>query len=647
MALCVLNSYANERIRPNTETPSTQEESFSSLSLAQQVRKLDTLDFEASKAIEKFESPKDRAANLFVKAPNIELDEEQQRYLRHYQELPTTLALEFVQVNMEVLKEDLLYIPIYNEVHVAEKRDGGVEHGGMKSWVGHITTVDYGRLNLAYSADMIVANIEFEDNTFAIHPLGKGVHVLLTVDQSAGENCSLKDGDDQPQLPDEPDVRKSFTDPDIVNNTSVGGDAKSTGECLIRVLVAYTPQARVSVANILLEIMNLVNLANTGYTNSGVNFQIELAHVYLTSYLEGSASMSTHLCRFASTLLTPPCGGYMNEVHSKRSLWKADQCVLIVSSGTGIAYTSLSYSSQFSVTGIGTFNNFTFHHELAHNAKCTHALNQSTQPGSIPYSGYGHPSGCFRTVMAYQDACGAGSCHRQNIFSADAIDWSCGDIVRSRGNQQSKNTERLNLSRNTIRGFEVVSSNALLTGAYTIANQEFISHVGSNQASYDGLLINQFIMQSGSQGHFRASQAVTIGPGFWAQSGATFDAYIESCAGIFPGFSKEASSQDENDNELMDEESAHKLGAGFNTNVFPNPFRTSATLILDVPYDSNVEVLLRDLTGRTVSIVHGSGSLVAGQYQMPVVSEALPSGLYLLEIRANDRIETLKVIKQN
>ncbi len=586
---------------------------------------------------------------LFRPLQNPALDQEQQRYLMHYQELRTTLTLEFIQVNMDVLKKDLLYIPIYNEVHVAEKRDGGIEHGGMKSWVGHITTVDYGRLNLAYSADMIVAHIELEDIMFAIHPLGKGVHVLLTVDQSAGEMCSVKHGEDSPELPDEPDVRKSFTDSDIVNNTSVPGDAKSTGECLIRVLVAYTPAARLSVANILLEIMNIVNLANTGYTNSGVNFQIELAHVYLTSYIEGSASMNTHLCRFASTgmFIHTPCGGYMLEVHAKRSLWKADQCALIVAGDGGIAYTSMSYSNQFSVTGLDNFNVFTFHHELAHNAQCTHALNQSTQPGSIPYSGYGHPSGCFSTVMAYQDACGTGGCKRRNVFSADATDWACGGTVMNRGNQQSKNTERLNLSRNTIRGYEVVSSVAQLTGDYNIANQEFISHVGSNQSGYHGLLMNQFIMQNGSQGHFRASQVVTLGPGFWAQTGATFDAYIESCAEGFPILNMEANGNEENQNDMADGAYAHKLGKGFYTNVFPNPFRTSATLILDVPYESKVEVLLRDLAGRQVATVHGSGSLVAGQYQMPVISEALPSGLYLLEIKANDRIETLKVIKQN
>ncbi|MEM1043348.1 MAG: T9SS type A sorting domain-containing protein [Bacteroidota bacterium] len=68
----------------------------------------------------------------------------------------------------------------------------------------------------------------------------------------------------------------------------------------------------------------------------------------------------------------------------------------------------------------------------------------------------------------------------------------------------------------------------------------------------------------------------------------------------------------------------HALGA-----AYPNPFRHSATLALDVAAAQHVRVELFDVLGRRVSMVH-AGRLPAGQHRVTVQAAGLPTGLYLV-----------------
>ncbi len=587
-----------------------------------------------------------QAQRLFQTTVAPQLNEEQQGYLRTIVDMPTVVDIEFIDVNLSVLQSESFLIPVYNQSYWVDKRRDGSDYGSARSWVGDMYDLDYGQVNIAYDAEMMVANIGVDDMLFSIHPLGGGVHVLATMDLDQEETCKATDDKDRIQMPEQPDVRKTFTDPDIIQNRASGEDGKATGDCKIRVLVAFTNAARLARANILLDILNEVNMANTGYNNSGALMQIELAVMYQTDYVEAGATLDDHLCRFRSTEtvnvpIFSPCGGYMNEVHSLRSLWRADQCALITTGGGGLAYLTLSYDRQFSVTGIDNFNAFTFQHELAHNALCTHAVNQSEQAGSSPYAGYGNTSGCFRTVMAYQDACGTNPCSRQNIFSANLVDWSCGGLTRRRGTSNARNTDRLNLSRNTIRNYETTSANPTFSGSYSWNTREFVSFVGTSTVTYASAS-NEFIMQNNSEGHFRASNSVTLGTGFWAKAGSTFTAYLENCTASDPPAGDAAYYHEDDEEEYVS-----PVETSFKLAVFPNPFRANSTLVLDLEQDTDVEITLNDVLGKRIQLIQSEIHMVAGSYPFQINGNDLPGGMYFIQARINDRLETLKLIRQH
>ena len=122
--------------------------------------------------------------------------------------------------------------------------------------------------------------------------------------------------------------------PDLVQENDLPENASSfmaTGECNIRVMVVYTHNADAARADILSDINNLINVANTGYANSGLAMDIELAAAYEVFYNEQDLDTSLDDLTFT--------GGWpireMDDVHTDRNLWDADQVALITTGGGG------------------------------------------------------------------------------------------------------------------------------------------------------------------------------------------------------------------------------------------------------------------------------------------------------------------------
>ena len=65
-------------------------------------------------------------------------------------------------------------------------------------------------------------------------------------------------------------------------------------------------------------------------------------------------------------------------------------------------------------------------HEFGHNAGCTHDIGNANNPGRYSYSyGYQHPTGQFRTVMAYSYGCpGPGDCTQIDYFSNPNVTYN-------------------------------------------------------------------------------------------------------------------------------------------------------------------------------------------------------------------------------
>lgn len=361
---------------------------------------------------------------------------------------------------------------------------------------------------------------------------------------------------------------------------------------------------------------------------------IELAAAFEVAYTE-SGVLQTDLDR-----LTASTDGFMDIVHNYRNLWDADQCALIVSGGGGIGWISTAAGDQFSITGVNNFGVFTFHHELGHNAACTHAINQSSQPGSSPYAGYGDPSGCYRTVMAYQDACGtgAGTCPRQNIFSDnDANTWNCGGTNYTPGTSDNRNQDRLHLSGPILIDHRIVLSNALYGSNYDWLAGESVHFAASDSVTYEaGVSTFQFELHSGSEGSFRAAYQVHLGRGFKAHAGSSFRAWIDRGCIPFEETAGLAMNEEGGQSraETNSEQTTDKIENALI--VYPNPSsnRFQAGVYLKSP--QLIHIKLVDQRGGIVSHLFSDLEVAAGETLLTVDARAFAPGQYTLILQGQN-----------
>lgn len=79
-------------------------------------------------------------------------------------------------------------------------------------------------------------------------------------------------------------------------------------------------------------------------------------------------------------------------------------------------------------------------------------------------------------------------------------------------------------------------------------------------------------------------------------------------------------------------------------NVYPNPFRGSATLRLTVSESTHVQVIVYDMLGRRVGVLH-DGTIEGGQPQhLTIESAGLSSGSYIVWLASEQFVETRSLI---
>lgn len=572
----------------------------------------------------------------------------QQHYYKEVLANPFVQQTKFARINTEALKESIISFSYYGNQFKAIKDKSRTSFDLIRrSWIGRIEGVN-GMAHFVVKGDMVVGHVSIEGEVFSIQPLGEGLHVIADIDMTRKEGCLTEKAAKQ-KAEKGHDADQHFGIPDLINKSSKKQGKQlmsSTGECNIRVLVAYTSAARGVFPDILMEITNLINLANTGFRNSSgtganIDMSIELAVAYEISYTE-SGNLGTDRDRFRAT-----SDGFMDGVHTQRNLWDADQCALLVQGGGGIAYISNADADQFTVTGTNNFNALTFHHELGHSSECTHATTQDRGPGVPPFAGYGDPSSCYGTVLADSDACGPVSCPRQNIFSDnDTNSWNCGGVNYTPGTSQARNQDRLDASGPIIIDHRLVETNVQYSGSYSWGDEESVNFVASEEVGYNSST-NKFELLSGSEGSFRASQSVRLGRGFHARSGSRFRAFVDqNCT----PFELTNAVTEGNENELAKSRAVNQDKDSSITDpvltIYPNPFQTTATVEIDLIREEQVELILSNTYGQTLQIVFPSQKLGKGKHQISVDGEGLVAGLYYLSMRTSTKsiVKTLTLV---
>ncbi len=314
-----------------------------------------------------------------------------------------------VNVNFDMLgvawakRGDILDLNLFNDVSFKAilKTVKKVSPKGF-AYVGKLKGVGLSTVTMVVEDGLMAANIVFPGGAYQVRSAGDGVHVVSEVDQAA--------------YPPE-------AEPIPVDLPADGGTDEAPADVValkssqIEVLVVYTGAARAAAGGT--SAMNtLINLAitetNTSYSNSGITQRVHLAHAEEVSYDESGFNWNTTLSR-----LTKTSDGFIDNVHTLRNTYKADEVVLLVADSgyCGLAWLMTTVSNTFKTNAFAVVNwncatgYYSFGHEMGHNMGARHDWYMDAAKNS-PYTynhGYVNPGTTtqtrWRTVMAYNNAC--------------------------------------------------------------------------------------------------------------------------------------------------------------------------------------------------------------------------------------------------
>lgn len=318
---------------------------------------------------------------------------------------------------------------------------------GAFAGVGRVKDVSASEVILIQNGTLVVGNITAAGKHYQIRLNPDGEQVVREIDQAL--------------FPDELHGIAAAQSGESPSNDMAAGDVSP----IIDVLVAYTADAR-SAAGGTAAMETLIDLAvtetNTGYANSGVNQRLRLVHAEEVAYSEASFNWSTTLGRLRNT-----SDGYIDNVHTLRDTYGADEVVLIVNnmSSCGIGYVMQTVSSSFASSAFAVVSRdcatgyYSFAHELGHNMGSAHDRSNAGVNGAYSYSyGYQAPDEAFRTIMAYDCP---GGCTRVNYWSNAGVAYGGQPTgVQYLLPSAAENYRSLNSTGSTVEAFraEVVPS---------------------------------------------------------------------------------------------------------------------------------------------------------------------------------------------
>ncbi|HLL83099.1 MAG TPA: M12 family metallo-peptidase [Longimicrobium sp.] len=333
--------------------------------------------------------------------------------------------------------------PGVNVVAVGER----VEHRAANdiSWGGPVRG-GHGWMQVVFMEGGVTATVTVGKTTYAVEPIGDGLHAVSRIDQSG---FPQEHAHDNPSgaLEDNGGVNLASRQASTVTSNNVSSLAAATQ---INVLVVYTASAATAAGNITSKIQLAVDETNQSYANSGVLINMVRVHTAQVTYNEANRSFSQHVTALRSTT-----DGLMDNVHTLRNTYAADMVILVVNDGeacgqaAAIGATATSAFAAAHYTCITGY--YSFGHELGHLQSARHDryVDASTTPYAFGH-GYIPPSKSWRTVMAYGNNCN--NCTRIQYWSSPLKIHPGTNEVMGTANYED-NARVLNLTAPTIAGF--------------------------------------------------------------------------------------------------------------------------------------------------------------------------------------------------
>jgi PKD repeat protein len=329
-------------------------------------------------------------------------------------------------------------------VIIAQKTLAYITASGSLVWQGEVVNQNSplfpgdNQIILVKSGEFLSATIKFNGRLFKMKPSNNQQIELEEIDQTLlpdEHSEALTEGRNSPF-----NERGGYS----AQPLSVSPSA-ATGS-VIRVLVGYTSEALNQNPGMQALIDLAVAETNQGFTDSGVNAQVELAHSYELNYAE-SGDHGLDLDRFHL-----PNDGYMDDVYQIREQYSADVAAILIGDASACGRAreiGASEDTAFMVVKDSCATGYySFGHELGHLMSARH--NPEKDSSTTPYAfghGFLYSQGGWRSIMSYNsNSC----CTRQNFWSDPTRSFQ--NVVRGTTGTHD-NARVLNLTAATVAGF--------------------------------------------------------------------------------------------------------------------------------------------------------------------------------------------------
>jgi hypothetical protein len=130
-------------------------------------------------------------------------------------------------------------------------------------------------------------------------------------------------------------------------------------------------------------------------------------------------------------------------------------------------------------------------------------------------------------------------------------------------------------------------------------------------------------ISSGAVAYYAAGKSVVLKPGFVAQSGAVFHAYIESV--VFHNL--------RNENTLT-------------VTAYPNPFDAVSTVEYTLPTAAKVSLTLTNSEGKVIQQATKGELQDNGRHQVKIDGANLPVGVYVYQVQTGEELKTIRLLKK-
>ena len=551
----------------------------------------------------------------------------------------TYTSVDFVDINLDKILEHEVFSLQLGE-RIIPIRKERIDTRGINNYVFVGSNNEGCRVLISVLDDDIQGVIETDEEVFTIETIGKQQYALITVDHSLlKEACDDLDRGSNRSSFDGGNIHNYISGierDDDITSSPIFSEAAAY-DCKIRVLVLYTQNAlsSPSISNIKNTILTAVALTNQSFVNSQINFQIELVYAGQTNYTE--SVFLTDLSRFRD-----PDDGYMDEVHTLRNKYSADVCVLLINDSlscgmaTGIGVTGDNAFCVVSTCGTCATTNYSFGHEIGHLLGCRHDpfVDSTTTPFAYGH-GYVHPSKTWRTIMAYENACG--SCPRLLYWSNPNVIYNGSPMGTTTTHD---NTRVWNERSNTVMAFRQPDNDVTFTSS-DMRNTQYADVIAKQKLTTSGT-VN---VNSGNTLSMRARNSIVLQPGFSIQAGAEFSAGIEDiddCEECAAHVSIETVQDVPEEYDEIAVQIENK--SDFSYRVFPDSSNKLINITYSLITEMPLSIELVDFFGQKLKTILHKHNQQAGNYTLQIPISDFSAGTHFLTISSSNQTRIEKII---